>query len=154
MNTTEIRRYKLGLLIARDFDGNVARFAEFIDRRPPQIYRLFSDAPSGRGMGESLARHIENCLGLQRYWLDEEGDMDTLPPLRERVAEYEVSLSEQALLQLLIDDLHRAMRGKSLSRKSLICLRSMVDALSQDLSRVIDNQPLALPNPEQDEQDD
>lgn len=145
MNTTEIRRHKLGRLIARDFDGNIARFAEYIDRRPPQIYRLFSDAPSGRGMGESLARHIEERLGLPRYWLDQEGELEALPPLRERVAEHEATLSEQALLQLLIDDLHRAMRGKALSSKGLICLRSMVDALSQDLGRVIDKQPLTLP---------
>ncbi|MCP1291051.1 MULTISPECIES: hypothetical protein [Chromobacterium] len=132
MNTTEIRRHKLGLLIERDFDGTVSRLAELIDRRPPQIYRLFSDAPSGRGMGEHLARHIENRLNLPRYWLDQEGDIDALPPLHARVAEFEAALSERALLQLLIDDLHRGVRGQTLSRKALISLRGMVEALTQE----------------------
>ncbi|MCS3806629.1 hypothetical protein HNO92_004238 [Chromobacterium alkanivorans] len=141
MNTTEIRRHKLGLLIERDFDGTVSRLAELIDRRPPQIYRLFSDAPSGRGMGENLARHIETRLNLPRYWLDQEGDIDALPPLRDRVAEFEASLSERALLQLLIDDLHRGVRGQTLSRKALISLRGMVEALAQERRPVLDALP-------------
>ncbi len=72
-NTRRIRRERLKQLIAAKFGtehGAAGRFADALGKRRPSIYRLFSDADSGRGIGEDLAREIEQKFRKPRGWLD------------------------------------------------------------------------------------
>lgn len=68
----DVRRDGLKLLIEARFDGNKGAFADFIGKKRPQIYRLFSSTstPSSRGIGEALAREVERKLNLPSHWLD------------------------------------------------------------------------------------
>lgn len=63
----EIRRENAKTLVSHC--GNMATFASRIDRVQTQISRLIGKNPS-RNIGERLARHIERCFCLPKFWLD------------------------------------------------------------------------------------
>ncbi|SFR53208.1 hypothetical protein [Thiomicrospira sp. ALE5] len=64
----DIRRHNAQLLV--NFIGNKALFAERIERSPTQVSRILGVSPS-RNIGEKLARHIEHCFCLPKFWLDQ-----------------------------------------------------------------------------------
>lgn len=66
----EIRRENLVRVINAHFGGVAARLAEKLGVPLPQIARLTSDAASRRNIGDSLARDIEQAVGLDRGWMD------------------------------------------------------------------------------------
>lgn len=64
----QIRRHNAYLLI--DFVGNKTLFSERIERSPTQVSRVLGHNPT-RNIGERLARHIEHCFCLPKFWLDQ-----------------------------------------------------------------------------------
>lgn len=73
MNIKDVRRNNVLALIDARFKGNRAAFARDIGRPAPNIHRMLADEESGiekRGIGEKLARDIEEKLGLAPYFLD------------------------------------------------------------------------------------
>lgn len=65
-----IRLRKLKEYITQNYDGSVASFADDIEMRRTQIYRLFGRGAHARRLGEDLARDIEERLGKDEGWLD------------------------------------------------------------------------------------
>lgn len=70
MTKHDTRLNRLRQLINDRYEGNTAAFADFIGKKRPQIYRLFSDGKSQRNVGEDLAREIEQKHGLPVGWMD------------------------------------------------------------------------------------
>lgn len=70
MKPSALRRQNLRLLIDQQYGGNTGRFADYMGKKRPTIYRLFSDAESSRDIGEDLAREIERAHKLSTHWLD------------------------------------------------------------------------------------
>lgn len=61
MTTAEIRRKNLVRLLADKFDGSMAELARAIGRDDAQVWMLINGE---RNIGEKLATHIEQSLGL------------------------------------------------------------------------------------------
>jgi phage repressor protein C with HTH and peptisase S24 domain len=75
---SEIRRRNITLLILGRFDNNKAEFARAIERAPAQVNNFLN--PNGKkNIGESLARHIERKLDLEKGLLDRRHE--ELPPV-------------------------------------------------------------------------
>lgn len=70
MKPHDIRRKNLKLLIDKFYEGKTGRFADFMGKKRPTIYRLFSNADSARDIGEDLAREIETLHKLPPHWMD------------------------------------------------------------------------------------
>lgn len=70
MTKHDIRLTRLQQLIDERHGGNTAAFADFIGKKRPQIYRLFSEGKSQRNVGEDLAREIEQKHDLPIGWMD------------------------------------------------------------------------------------
>ncbi|MDF0606850.1 hypothetical protein HZU77_014500 [Neisseriaceae bacterium TC5R-5] len=133
MKLNQIRCLNLLQVIATEFNGNKGQFADFVGRRRPQIYRLFSNTVSGRGLGEELAREFEKRLGLKTYSLDEPLPASTLqglPPLQERVVDYEATLSDKAAFKLFVHELEQAFKTELLNREHINCLRKTLQLFS------------------------
>ncbi|UQB41770.1 hypothetical protein JX580_08845 [Thiomicrospira microaerophila] len=64
----DIRRDNAQLLV--NFIGNKTLFSERIERSPTQVSRILGLNPT-RNIGEKLARHIEHCFCLPKFWLDQ-----------------------------------------------------------------------------------
>lgn len=66
------RRKRLMALIAVNFDGNKSAFARAVGRSPNYIHRLCLplDNKDSKGLGESLARRLEESLRLPMGWFD------------------------------------------------------------------------------------
>lgn len=89
----ERRKARVLELITDRFGGNKAAFAKAIGRPAPNVHRMLAE-PSGaakdaRGIGEELARDIENLLGLRPLWLDEfdHNDQATIEPNTEQYSD-------------------------------------------------------------------
>lgn len=67
---TGIRRENVDALIKERFDGRQARFAAAIKKPANYVWRLLTTGPHAKGIGEEIARHIEDRLGLEPYALD------------------------------------------------------------------------------------
>lgn len=76
------RRANVLRLIAERYRGNKAAFAREINRPPPNVHRMLGEGEGDRrGIGEDLARDIENKLGLAPGWLDRgQGEENALEP--------------------------------------------------------------------------
>lgn len=72
MDIHAIRRANLQRLIDERFDGVQARLAHAIRRPANYVWRLLSDGPHAKSLGEELARAIEEATGVPRYWLDDQ----------------------------------------------------------------------------------
>lgn len=69
---SETRRGNLIYLREHRFDGSQADFAAAIDRQPNVISRSINRESSDfRNVGNKLARHIEDKLGLHENWMDQ-----------------------------------------------------------------------------------
>lgn len=64
----DIRLHNAQLLV--NFIGNKTLFSERIERSPTQVSRIIGLNPT-RNIGEKLARHIEHCFCLPKFWLDQ-----------------------------------------------------------------------------------
>jgi hypothetical protein len=60
MNTYDIRRKNLQLLITSEYDGVQRKLADAVDRQADYISRCLSGK---KGIGENFARHIEQKCG-------------------------------------------------------------------------------------------
>lgn len=67
MDTKDTRRLRLRKLIDERFDGVVARLAQRLDMKPPQVHRWLSGK---QGIHEDSARAIEQKVGIEANWLD------------------------------------------------------------------------------------
>lgn len=67
LSSREIRYMNVRALIERL--GGVSAFAKKIDREQPQVSSFAGENPS-KGIGGKMARHIEECLSLEKQWLD------------------------------------------------------------------------------------
>ena len=65
----EIRRLNARKL--RDGVGGNTYFANMIDREPTQTSRFMGEGAT-KGIGDTMARHIEKCFDLPQGWLDTE----------------------------------------------------------------------------------
>lgn len=59
--------------------GGTGAFAARIDREPTQASRFMGKNPTKK-IGDRLARHIEECFGKPRGWLDTDHQADSAPP--------------------------------------------------------------------------
>jgi len=67
----DIRRENLRLLVLEKFDGNRAALARAADTNPNQVNLMLTDNEAiRRPCGETLARKIEENLGLPTNWMD------------------------------------------------------------------------------------
>jgi len=73
MDMQAIRRHRLRQLIDERFGGKQVRLAEAIGRQADHVSRCLKGT---KGIGEDLARSIEQILGLEPLWLDREEDPD------------------------------------------------------------------------------
>lgn len=72
MDLGEIRRRQLRRICdGAPFKGSQRKLADAIARAPNLISRMMGGS---KGIGEQMARHIEDCLGLPRYSLDRSED--------------------------------------------------------------------------------
>lgn len=77
MDTYEARRQALKAIIDRQFGGSIARLAEFVDIKPPQISRWLSvTTKDPRKITENSARALEEKLGLPEKYLDQVDQVD------------------------------------------------------------------------------
>ena len=75
MTTQQTRRRNLTYILNRDFAGVVARFARAVDKSANHMRVILNpDKPGGRSIGESLARQLEQRLGLPGNVLDIEDE--------------------------------------------------------------------------------
>ncbi len=70
MDVSEIRKIRLRQLIDERFDGIDSAFALAIERSASYVSRVFSENRHSRGVGEKLARHVEQALELEPGYLD------------------------------------------------------------------------------------
>lgn len=132
MKPHERRRQNLLAVIEEKFAGNKGQFADFVGKKRPQIYRLFSDSPiSRRDIGEDLAREFETLLGLSTYALDNEAADDTGPHLLQSASDHKADYdtTTPAVLEPLIADIKRAYNSRSLSIEAINSLRSLVNSM-------------------------
>jgi hypothetical protein len=78
MDKNDLRRTRLRALINTQFGGVVLRLANRLDMKPPQLHRWLS---GGQNMHEDSARTIEEKLGLESGWFDEESDVAQSSPV-------------------------------------------------------------------------
>jgi hypothetical protein len=57
--------------LATKLCGNLASFADKIDRAPTQVSRFMGKNPN-KPIGTKLARHIEQCFNKESGWLDQD----------------------------------------------------------------------------------
>lgn len=69
MDISEIRYLRAKQLLQEEANDNQAVFAERIDRSAGQVNHLLKENPI-KGIGNTLARHIEECFGKEKWWLD------------------------------------------------------------------------------------
>ncbi|MGC0151907.1 hypothetical protein ACPRNU_05550 [Chromobacterium vaccinii] len=125
-----IRRQRLQLLIDEHFKGNRGRFADFLGKQRPQIYRLFSEGENRRDIGEDMAREIEEKFGLKKFSLDQPLDSE------DQTSGSNAEANLQALppeLQELVQDLYRAYLAKSLNSQLIDSLRTLTRGLNPAL---------------------
>ena len=67
MKVYQTRQDQLRQLLLHRFNGVQKRLADAIGRQPDYVSRLLR---GDKRLGESLAREIEETLGLPHYWLD------------------------------------------------------------------------------------
>jgi phage repressor protein C with HTH and peptisase S24 domain len=72
MDPSEARRLNVKRLISENFKNKQTLFAAKIAKPDSYVTRMLSDPDKGgsRTIGERMARHIEECLGLAKYALD------------------------------------------------------------------------------------
>lgn len=131
MKPHERRRINLQAVIDKEFGGNKGQFADFVGKKRPQIYRIFSDSPiSRRDIGEDLAREFEGLLNLPIYALDKDGEpeQESTPAAAETVEKYIANRKTPALL-LLIKDIETAFNNKSLTQDAINSLRTLITSL-------------------------
>ena len=75
MDTKELRRHRLRVLIDQEFGGSQTALAGRIGRQPDYISRILGGK---KNLGDDLAREIESATGKPRYWL--EATDDDAPP--------------------------------------------------------------------------
>lgn len=74
----DIRRANLRKVLDKYYEGKPSRLAAALGKQPSQITRLFKpETESGRGMGDSMAREIEQTAGLEYGWMDHLHDPPT-----------------------------------------------------------------------------
>lgn len=76
MDLHATRKRRLQQLLDERYGGVQARLAEAIRRPANYIWRLLSEGPHAKGIGEDLARLIEDKSGVERYWLDRDDEME------------------------------------------------------------------------------
>tara|TARA_Y100000385_G_C12815143_1_gene517863 strand:- start:93 stop:422 length:330 start_codon:yes stop_codon:yes gene_type:complete len=73
MRTSEdIRRENAKYILETQFQGVKNRMASAVGVPHMQIARLFFDTENRRKCGDKLARKIEEALGLERGWIDQD----------------------------------------------------------------------------------
>lgn len=82
---TAIRRANLEALISERFEGKQARLAAAVGRPANYVWRLLTSGPHAKGIGEEVARLIEDRLGMSPYSLDR--------PLHDEPARQEATLA-------------------------------------------------------------
>jgi phage repressor protein C with HTH and peptisase S24 domain len=85
---SSIRRVNVEQLIEEKFEGRQARFAAAIGKPANYVWRLLTSGPHAKGIGEEVARQIEDRLGLETYALDKNG---AEPPARGRQREQKLA---------------------------------------------------------------
>jgi SOS-response transcriptional repressor LexA len=70
MAIRDIRRANLRWLVDHAYDGVEARLAREAGLHPSQISRILGPGAKG-GLGDTLARRIEQCAGKPEGWMDE-----------------------------------------------------------------------------------
>jgi phage repressor protein C with HTH and peptisase S24 domain len=81
MNTTDIRRKNLALLLVTRFNGVKSALGLAVGRQAGYVAAMLPDAQKPRSFGESNARDFEAKLGLPQGWLDEpHGESARLEP--------------------------------------------------------------------------
>ncbi|WP_155419329.1 hypothetical protein [Chromobacterium subtsugae] len=120
-----IRRERLQQLINERFNGNKGKFADFMGKARPQIYRLFSEGEHRRDIGEDMAREIEEKVGLAKFQLDRPLEGDAAGD----GADADINLQAlPAELQELVKDLYRAYLAQSLSPKLIETMRTLTQS--------------------------
>lgn len=122
-----IRRERLQQLINEHFGGNKGKFADFMNMKRPQVYRLFSEGEHRRDIGEDMARKIEEKVGLAKFALDL-----PLDEAADNPANQDAEMKVQDLppeLQELVKDLYRAYLGSSLTPRLINSLRDLTQSL-------------------------
>jgi len=101
---TEIRTIKIRELVKAN--GGVTKFAEALNRDQSQISQWISEK-NPKGIGEKIAREIEEKLNLQRGYLDkidEPKDGLVLPKTKFKIYEYEAKASMGNGIEVITPD--------------------------------------------------
>lgn len=90
MDISEIRKHRVAQLIDQRFNGVAADFAAAIGRTPSYVSRMLSSNKHSRGIGETMARSIEQALDLEPGSLDRPLDAAERPPVKQAELPYEL----------------------------------------------------------------
>jgi transcriptional regulator with XRE-family HTH domain len=91
-------------------------FADAAEMNPSHLSQIVTGR---RGLGENLARRIEETLGLPHLWLDQRDGVPPAPSLREQAGDYD------------LEDLRVARAIRSLPPKSRVALQTVLDAFAK-----------------------
>lgn len=73
MNTVkDIRRENLRYIVNTRYNGVVNRLAKDVGMHQAQVARVFVNGSTRRDMSDKMARALEEKIGLERGWLDQE----------------------------------------------------------------------------------
>jgi transcriptional regulator with XRE-family HTH domain len=111
---SDIRLGNLRLLISKY--GGQRRLADAAEMNPSHLSQIVTGR---RGLGETLARRIEETLGLPHLWLDQRDGVPRAPSLREQAGDYD------------LEDLRVARAIRSLPPKSRVALQTVLDAFAK-----------------------
>ncbi len=90
MDISEIRKHRVAQLIDQRFNGVAADFAAAISRTPSYVSRMLSSNKHSRGIGETMARWIEQELELEPGFVDRPLDAAERPPVKQAELPYEL----------------------------------------------------------------
>ncbi|BAP80932.1 transcriptional regulator [Pseudomonas sp. MT-1] len=88
MDTSDLRKIRVRQLIEQRFEGIAANFADAVNRTPSYVSRMLASNKHSRGIGEEMARSIEQKLGLDNGWLDRPLDASEAVPAKPKEATY------------------------------------------------------------------
>lgn len=78
--------------------GGTGNFASRIDREPTQASR-FMGRNATKNIGDRLARHIEECFGKPRGWLDTDHSVSTASNVSQHPAQFESNVAPAPKMQ-------------------------------------------------------
>lgn len=125
MKIREIRRQNLAQLIKTQANNNQREFSELIGKPASFISQMINDT---RGMGEKVARDIEDSLGIEKYFLDKSPAGTGAAKIEEPASPQYISPKSRNVLNRL----HRLAESKALTDDDFALIDQLADRFQSE----------------------